>query len=465
MSGSGPRSESGSGWAPLRAADLLAGASQNSAEHVPLTPLSQLPVPEASPLPRDTTSLPLLRALSADDSDDQSASEEWDDVVDDVYEEEIAPITRARLRMRSGVHALDRYAGQARLGGAFATHDARVPYTDAPALGFPIGSALEIVGPPGVGKTTWVLQIAMLERMAHLLHSLDLALDDVGSPSGAPELDSAAFLDENVTPWCAQVLLAGTSHADLDTEGSITTEWLVRLAQATVCEYMDAPGVLRFRRACLGEEEVHRASLERCLLQGIHLVRIASLSDLLAFLGVAASSVLKVPGLPPRTSLLILDSISFLLNTHTLAPNASREQRKTRQDAIQHVVQALTALRDFRIPEHDRLTVVVTNQMATRMPGERRPDTGLESVLVPSLTAAPSMRGSFDASAYDWGPSILGRSGWRILLFYQGAQGTRYVACLPRLLYIQAHPETSHDASDACIPFVVPPAALLRTVV
>lgn len=195
---------------------------------------------------------------------------------------------------------------------------------------------------------------------------------------------------------------------------------------------MESASCLRWRKALPGDFLQQCASLERCVLQGIHLVRITSVGDLLAFLGVAASSVLKVPGLPPRTSLLVIDSISFLLNTHSLASDATREQRRARANALTNVVQALTALRDFHIPEHDRLTVIVTNQMSTRMPGERRPDPGLESVMVPSLTTAPSMRGSFDTSAYDWGPSILGRSAWRILLFFQGAQATRYVRNSPK---------------------------------
>ena len=96
-----------------------------------------------------------------------------------------------------------------RTGGAFATSDAYVPESEGDALGFPLGSALEIVGPPGIGKTTWTLQMAMLERMSHILYSIDLALDDLGSQPGQSVPNWDAWLDENVVPWCAQVVLAG----------------------------------------------------------------------------------------------------------------------------------------------------------------------------------------------------------------------------------------------------------------
>lgn len=194
----------------------------------------------------------------------------------------------------------------------------------------------------------------------------------------------------------------------------------------------DAAWVQRWLSSAPGMELASLlTAIDRCILQGIHIVRAATLGSLLAYLGVAARSVLKVPGLPPRTSLLVVDSLSFLLNVHSLPVQATGQQRKTRADALASVLQLLTVLRDFHIPAHDRLTVVVTTQMATRRPGDRRLTTeaAMESVLVPSLTTntAPAMRASVDSSAYEWGPSILGRSAWRCVLQYHGAGPGRYV--------------------------------------
>lgn len=428
--------EEGGGWAPLRAAESFLGTPRSD---VQMTPLSQMPVPQAQESP---TPAWMARPTALLEDEDEEAEETWGDVMDEPEDEdEIAPITRASLRLECGLPKLDAYAGTMLTGGAYAPGEMQQHPGDEARLGFPLGSALEIVGPPGIGKTTWALQMAIGERMHHILHSLDLALDELGSQLEAEQDAWDEWLDANVVPWCAQAVLVGTSTCSPDTEGSIVPERIVQMARSTVQKHLDAPSVVRWMSAC-GASDTNRMrpSLERCVLQGLHVVRATSLGDLLAFLGVAASSVLKVPGLPPRTSLLVVDSISFLLHTHA---QASREQRKSRADALANLVQALTTLRDFYIPEHDRLTVITTAQMATRMPGDRRTaEAGIESVLVPSLgnTTAPAMRGSFDTSAYDWGTSLLGRSAWRFLLFYHGAQAARYVVFLtqPRLYPVAA---------------------------
>lgn len=215
------------GWAPLRAADTFLPRTPQSKAHVPLTPLSQMPMPQTQPSPLPTPSwqglddlarvqLSQFRPEELDEEEEKHIQlDAWDDVAvsSEPYEDEIAPTSRAALRLHTGFPVLDTYAGQRKFGGAF------LPGEVAPALeadadtpyGFPVGSALEIVGPPGSGKTSWCLQMAISERLRHMGHALHGALDELGSQPDDAAYDPSEWLDANVVPWCAQVMVVGTS--------------------------------------------------------------------------------------------------------------------------------------------------------------------------------------------------------------------------------------------------------------
>ena len=340
-----------------------------------------------------------MDSVSVESSESSASSEAQDTVV---------PISRAPLRLLSGIEALDTYAGRWQSGGAYAPLDEPASH-DVLRRGFPIGSALEVVGPPGVGKTTWAMQMAISERLEHMMHTMQLCMDQYGTADDAPTPPSSPrtlmdAMDVDIEPWCAQVVL-------VDTEGSIAPVRLLSMTRAAITQH-HVSMAQRYAHCAGVDADVHHA-IERAVLRGIHLVRCTTLGELLAFAGIAASTVLKVPGLPPRTSLLIIDTLSFFTYAHALPINATREQRKAREDAIQCIVRSLTTLRDSQIPEQDRITVVVTMQMSTR----RLNDAG--SVLQPSLLSKSSTRDDTE--------SVLGRSAQRFFLAYSDVRGHRYV--------------------------------------
>ena len=382
-------------WAPISAAAELRRAASQPVEHVSWMPLSQMPMPQTQHELDEYT----MDSVSVESSESSASSEAQDTVV---------PISRAPLRLLSGIEALDTYAGRWQSGGAYAPLDEPASH-DVLRRGFPIGSALEVVGPPGVGKTTWAMQMAISERLEHMMHTMQLCMDQYGTADDAPTPPSSPrtlmnAMDVDIEPWCAQVVL-------VDTEGSIAPVRLLSMTRAAITQ-RHVSMAQRYAHCAGVDADVHHA-IERAVLRGIHLVRCTTLGELLAFAGIAASTVLKVPGLPPRTSLLIIDTLSFFTYAHALPINATREQRKAREDAIQCIVRSLTTLRDSQIPEQDRITVVVTMQMSTR----RLNDAG--SVLQPSLLSKSSTR--------DDSESVLGRSAQRFFLAYSDVRGHRYV--------------------------------------
>lgn len=428
--------------------------------------LSQMPMPSLEPTSEiEMPSPPLVGSSQAHELPEYQADGLLDDAYMDGAAQDVAPIARAPLRLHCGIEPLDAYAGRWHYGGANASVEAAWLADTKTVPGFPIGSALEIVGPPGCGKTLWALQMAMAERMQHVWHAMQAYVDEVGPPGSlhrpAHVIDTLRqALESEVEPWSAQVVL-------VDTEGSLA---LTRLAAMTM-HHMPHDAAQRMHKFAEAAglhvtssdvTDALRVCLPRTILRGIHLVRTTTLGQLVAFLGMAANSArLKMPGLPPRTSLLIVDTLSFLTSVHSLPVHASREQRRTRDDTIRYIVRCLTTLRDSQLPEHDRMSVVVTMQMATKLINT---ETARDAALVPALSIAPtsSMRRALvDASAVDWGPSVLGQSAWRILLGYEGLGPYRYawIALLThRRLSVQAKPDASwatdtHD--DTCPPRVM----------
>ena len=457
------------GWAPLRAADQFKFSSQTQlldGQGVSLTPLSQLPNFAVDAPTRPSSSLHVhssqaheLEAYQVDKVDLLDEADEEGPLVALSENDTVNPIARTPLRLRCGLPQLDAYAGRVQYGGAFAPVQSAEENTVFENLaGFPVGSALEIVAPPGGGKTTWAMQMAVSERLDHVLHAMHAYVHEMGLSSSTPcsfadiSETLCSALDDEVEPWCAQVVV-------VDTEGSISPARFAQMAQdaaanesclMAIQQFADSAGI---QCKLIALKQTAISALTRAILRGIHVVRVQSLGELVAFLGIASQSVLKVPGLPPRTSVLIIDSISYFTYPHAQPLNATREQRRARNEALQQIVYRLTTLRDSHIPEYDRLTVIVTVQMSTRRLGSSAPtDGGMEAVLVPSLTtpAPPAVRQSHDVAA-DWGISILGRSAWRFLLVYHGVRGERCVCgslLTDRLLYIQSRPEAAHLVPD-----------------
>ncbi|WFD29805.1 hypothetical protein MSPP1_000818 [Malassezia sp. CBS 17886] len=398
-------------WAPLQVAGSLFHASQSTPARAPpavLTPLSQLPLPyvagdarsSVGPLPGASPSA-TFSAHAADlfnynmDADLVPLADDASDGggMDSALLEELTPIAPAPLRMHCGIPAVDQYVGYWRTGGAFASArqtDREEASMGGHSDGFAVGSALELVGPPGIGKTAWAMQMAILERLQHVVGAAQEALAG-GAQTGGGTGDACdvyrtlcTFLDTEAEPYCAQVVVA-------DTEGAFSPPRLQHMVQVLVAAAplpsMGAAATPPPQGAGADARQM-RDAFSRAVLRGIHIVRILSLGSLVAFLGRATASVHKFGGLPPRTSLLIVDSLSFFTNFHALPENATPAQRKGRMDSLVHILSALTTLRDSHRPVSERLTVLVTNEMATRMPGavESRPAPyAPESHLVPAV--------------------------------------------------------------------------------
>ena len=134
------------------------------------------------------------------------------------------------------------------------------------------------------------------------MHTMQLCMDQYGTADDAPTPPSSPrtlmdAMDVDIEPWCAQVVL-------VDTEGSIAPVRLLSMTRAAITQH-HVSMAQRYAHCAGVDADVHHA-IERAVLRGIHLVRCTTLGELLAFAGIAACTVLKVPGLPPRTSLLII---------------------------------------------------------------------------------------------------------------------------------------------------------------
>lgn len=415
-----PRVGEGAEWAPLRAADLFPGTPRGEERY--LTPLSQLPLPTWE---LDEVPSPEPPTLAWDADDVEEALEPSNIDVD------VVPIIRKPLRHLCGLDALDQYVGQWHSSGAFAKPDPQHELRE-PQKGFAVGSGIEIVGPPGSGKTRWCMQMAIAERRRHIFHTIQEYITEVGPATETEHWDDMlgtfrSLLQEEIEPWCAHVVL-------IDTEGSIEPGTLAHMAQhAMTSADLDELYSLATTAGLDAAKSDFSAmaavpALQEAVLRGIHLVRPTTLGELVSYLGTAASSVLKIPGLPPRTSLLIVDSFSFFTYPYALPPQATKEQRQARSEAIDYMVRSLTMLRDSQLPEQERLTIVVTMQMSTAFGGVGGIEASSEQRMVPSLMSS--------RTTAEWGPSVLGRSAWRFLLIYDGVRTHRYVQSTYAVLFM-----------------------------
>ncbi|SPO25070.1 uncharacterized protein UTRI_02832_B [Ustilago trichophora] len=248
--------------------------------------------------------------------------------------------------------------------------------------GLPSGSVLEVLGPPGSGKSSLILQLAITERLralrrareALMVHSDEAdesiesgnGLDNVGSRPTTVFTDSCYFSEEF---WDAEVATADQVLA-VDCEGALTPEKIADAAWAAVITLWTStkdrePGIggigqpnartvgiassespVRHQWASM-PEEVRR--LVAAVLSGIHVSRVTSFAGLIALLhslrptdelqGGQSRNALP-SAMPPRVSLILVDSLSY----HIRSAGGSSQDRKTVAQVTERVREMLLRL-------------------------------------------------------------------------------------------------------------------------
>nr|XP_019046461.1 hypothetical protein I302_05210 [Kwoniella bestiolae CBS 10118]OCF25391.1 hypothetical protein I302_05210 [Kwoniella bestiolae CBS 10118] len=189
------------------------------------------------------------------------------------------------------------------------------------------GMAIEISGPPGIGKTAVALGIVLNARMTSI---------------GETEVEDGE---------AGEVLV-------IDTEGGITAERVRSVAEVITRT---------------------RSTLPRDIIHGIHFVRIPTQTQMIAFLH-TLDEWLETH---PKVNLIVIDTLSFHFRQPGLDMNTRRRMMEFLQNwyrVKQKVGQATTL---------HRCAVIVCNQMATKlMTAENKPanfDTGDRAILMPQL--------------------------------------------------------------------------------
>lgn len=343
-------------------------------------------------------------------------------------------------------------------------------------VGLRPGSLMEITGPPGSGKTALMASMAVNTRLQSLLREADVALR-MRAELPVEEREREELAWDDIAKGAEQVLIIGewlqlawkrrklTRALLADTEGGLLPPRLLQAARAQV-------KALSTAQVCLSalpeadststapgprvtvHESASRKALLCAILSGLLLTRSTTLASLIAYLQLcfpepslsAGASRASVPPsthahndvasshLPPRTSLVLLDSVSH----HLRGPDSGKKlDRQARALALSTL--STVAVRAKRA----RISLVLSNQMAVKM---FTPDGVLSNfrqadargMLVPQLVAptvqdeAPSREllllgpprdESEAARAYAARGSTLGRQTWRVTLFKRGEAG------------------------------------------
>ncbi|KAJ9478760.1 hypothetical protein PHBOTO_002271 [Pseudozyma hubeiensis] len=317
--------------------------------------------------------------------------------------------------------------------------------------GLPSGSILEMLGPPGSGKSSLLLQVAVTERLRALRrareslwipHHHDEALAGNDAQTDHPFTDSSYFSEEF---WDAEVATADQVLI-IDCEGALTPEKVADAAWTTVIElWASLPGssegpnrvesgksTLQYQRSAMSED-VRR--LVAAVLTGIHVSRVTSLAGLVALLhSLRPTDELQeglsrkvVPSaLPPRTSVILIDSLSYYLRPS----GGSSQDRRAAAQVSERVRDLLLRLqKSFEYRPHQEATaeereaarkhcsdaaeklcvptIVFTNQLGIRRGRKESEASGRSSPTGRPSMGAGSSRFSSRNNAGSEGPSTL----------------------------------------------------------
>ncbi|ETS60850.1 hypothetical protein PaG_04767 [Moesziomyces aphidis] len=336
----------------------------------------------------------------------------------------------------------------------------RGPGTDSPqwlhtSRGLPSGSIIEAIGPPGSGKSSFVVQTAVTERLRSLArarrslehqdsdeHNSQAETDRQHPPSTDAHPHAIFFTDDF---WDAEVASADQVLL-IDCEGALTPEKIADAAWSTVASLWSsveqrtplndatgeatttAPDWAAESRAAM-PEVVRR--LVAAVLAGIHINRVTSTASLVALLiSLRPTDELQdgqaLPcSMPSRTSLILIDSLSY----HLRLSGASSSDRKTNQQLSERIRDMLLRLQkpfehrpkpDLGPEERDAArrrasqaaqklclpTIIFTNQMGMRRDRAELESSGRNS---PSgwAVASPGSRSFRKNAPRGDGPSML----------------------------------------------------------